>query len=137
MTQTAASRSRRSTIANYTAVLLALAMIGVLYSSFASPSVKADEAANQSLAVKEGRQLYLQGCSTCHGLGLQGGAGGPSLIGVGASAVVFQVESGRMPLYAGTIQAPRKEVKYTISQIDQLAAFVQSKGGGPELPSSA
>ncbi|MDT7547218.1 MAG: ubiquinol-cytochrome c reductase cytochrome c subunit, partial [Actinomycetota bacterium] len=77
---------------------------------------------------------YKQVTSTSQALVLQGGAGGPSLIGVGESAVVFQVESGRMPLYAGTVQAPRKKPKYTIGQIDQLAAFIGAHGGGPKLP---
>src|SRR5690242_20536854 len=109
-------------------------MVGGLYTAFAAPSTKAAAPANQSIAVKEGRQLYLQGCSTCHGLNLQGGAGGPSLVGVGASAVVFQVESGRMPLARGAAQAARKPVKYDRTQIDQLAAFIQANGGGPEVP---
>ncbi len=122
-------------ISGYAVVLLALAFVGALYTAFAAPKSQAeDSTTEQSMAVKAGRELYLQGCSTCHGLGLQGGAGGPSLIGVGASSVVFQVESGRMPLYAGTIQAPRKDPKYTTAEIDQLAAYVQSKGGGPEIP---
>jgi ubiquinol-cytochrome c reductase cytochrome c subunit len=128
--------SRLQRISGYTALLLALAVIGTLYTAFGAPKSSAadDPATAQSMAVKAGRELYLQGCSTCHGLGLQGGAGGPSLIGVGESAVVFQVESGRMPLYAGTIQAPRKKAKYTIGQIDQLAAFIGAHGGGPKLP---
>ena len=122
-------------LSGYAVVLLALAFVGALYTAFAAPKSNAeDSSTEQSMAVKAGRELYLQGCSTCHGLGLQGGAGGPSLIGVGASSVVFQVESGRMPLYAGTIQAPRKDPKYTAAEIDQLAAYIQSKGGGPELP---
>jgi ubiquinol-cytochrome c reductase cytochrome c subunit len=123
-------------LSGYTVVLLALAFVGALYTAFAAPQSRAEDATGteQSMAVKAGRELYLQGCSTCHGLGLQGGAGGPSLIGVGASSVVFQVESGRMPLYAGTVQAPRKKAKYSLPQIDQLAAYIDSKGGGPKLP---
>ena len=124
----------RSRISSYAVVLLALAMVGGLYTAFAAPKGKAEDPTNQSIAVKEGRQLYLQGCSTCHGLHNEGGAGGPSLIGVGASSVVFQVESGRMPLANGGAQAPRKQVKYDRTQIDQLAAYVQSLGGGPTLP---
>ncbi|MCW2599771.1 MAG: qcrC [Frankiales bacterium] len=127
--------STRSRISGYAVVVLALALVGGLYTAFAAPKPKADTGTNQSIAVKEGRQLYLQGCSTCHGLSNQGGAGGPSLIGVGASAVVFQVESGRMPLASAAAQAPRKAVKYDRTQIDQLAAYVQSLGGGPTLPS--
>ena len=129
--------SRLQRLSGYTALLLLLAIVGVLYTALAAPKSNAEGSSStaQSMAVKNGRDLYLQGCSTCHGLGLQGGAGGPSLIGVGESAVIFQVESGRMPLYAGTVQAPRKKPKYTIGQIDELAAFVGAHGGGPKLPS--
>ena len=129
--------TRFQRLSGYAVVLLALAFVGALYTAFAAPKSRAEDSGGteQSMAVKAGRELFLQGCSTCHGLNLQGGAGGPSLIGVGASSVVFQVGSGRMPLYAGTVQAPRKKVKYTDAEIDQLAAYVQSKGGGPELPS--
>jgi ubiquinol-cytochrome c reductase cytochrome c subunit len=123
----------RSRVSSYVAVILALMMVGGLYTAFMSPKSKADDSTNQSMAVTEGRQLYLQGCSTCHGLDNQG-LTGPSLIGVGSAAVVFQVGSGRMPLASGSAQAPRKEVKYDRTQIDQLAAYIQSKGGGPEAP---
>jgi ubiquinol-cytochrome c reductase cytochrome c subunit len=126
--------STRARLSSYAVVVLALVMVGGLCTTFAAPKSKASDGTNQSIAVDAGRQLYLQGCSTCHGLNNEGGAGGPSLVGVGSSAVVFQVESGRMPLAAGAAQAPRKKVKYTRTQIDQLGAYIQSRGGGPELP---
>jgi ubiquinol-cytochrome c reductase cytochrome c subunit len=126
-------------MSGYAVILLALGLVGMLYTAFGAPKSRAEDtpSTQQSMAVKAGRELYLQGCSTCHGLGLQGGAGGPSLIGVGESAVVFQVESGRMPMKYGTVEAPRKKVKFTIAEIDQLAAFVGSHGGGPKLPTGA
>jgi ubiquinol-cytochrome c reductase cytochrome c subunit len=127
---------RRKRASSYGVVLLALSILGGIYAALLAPqSVAQEEPANQSMQIQEGRDLYLTGCSTCHGLNLEGGAGGPSLIGSGASAVIFQVESGRMPLQAGVQQAPRKKAKYTIEEIDALAAYVQSFGGGPELPS--
>ena len=127
---------RRKRASSYGVVLLALSILGGVYAALLAPQSVAQEEqpANQSMQVQEGRDLYLTGCSTCHGLNLEGGAGGPSLIGSGASAVVFQVESGRMPLQAGVQQAPRKKAKYTIEEIDALAAYVQANGGGPELP---
>ncbi len=133
MTSTKAS----TRFSSYAIVVLALVMVGGLYTTFGAPKPQAVEAANQSIAVEEGRQLYLQGCSTCHGLNNQGGAGGPSLIGVGEASVVFQVESGRMPLANGSAQAPRKDVKYDRTQIGQLATYVQSLGGGPTVPAGA
>jgi ubiquinol-cytochrome c reductase cytochrome c subunit len=134
VTAASTAPTRRARFSSYAVVVLALVMIGGLYTAFAAPKPKADDTANQSMEVTAGKQLYLQGCSTCHGLDNQGGAGGPTLIGVGASAVVFQVESGRMPLANGDSQAPRKKVKYSRAEIDQLAAYVQANGGGPTVP---
>ncbi len=125
----------RKKASGYAVLLLALSVVGMLYTALASSSsAQETQPSAQSMAVKEGRELYLTGCSTCHGLNLAGGAGGPSLIGVGASAVVFQVESGRMPLAAGVQQAPRKQPKYTNAEIDQMAAYIQANGGGPTIP---
>ena len=137
---TSGTGTTRSRLSSYAVLVLALVLVGGLYTAFGTAG-RADATAgtgdNQSMAVQAGRQLYLQGCSTCHGLNNQGGAGGPSLIGVGSSSVIFQVESGRMPLANGAAQAARKKVKYDRTQIDQLAAYVQSTGGGPELPTGA
>jgi ubiquinol-cytochrome c reductase cytochrome c subunit len=124
-------------MSSYAVVLMALSLLGALYAGLAAPQSAAQEGeADDALStqIEEGRQLYITGCSSCHGLELQGGAGGPSLIGVGASAVIFQVESGRMPLHAGVQQAPRKQVRYSIEEIDALAAYIQANGGGPTLP---
>ncbi len=126
--------SLRSRVSGYAVVVLSLTSLGGLYTALASPQSSATPRADSSIAVEEGRQLYLQGCSTCHGLNNEGGAGGPSLVGVGASSVIFQVGSGRMPLAAGSSQAARKDTKYDRTQIEQLAAYIQSMGGGPELP---
>ena len=134
-TSSPARTSRRSKISGYAVILLALSLVGTLYTAFGAPSSSAQDAPqNQSMAVKEGRELYLTGCSTCHGLDLSGGAGGPSLIGVGEASVVYQVASGRMPLSAGVQQAQRKPPKYTDQEVDQLAAYIQSNGGGPTIP---
>lgn len=145
---TTSRRPRRLSLAAmtpYLVVVLGLALAGGLYTAFLAPrstaqdgnSTQQGQANANSLQVKAGRELFLAGCSTCHGLDLQGGAGGPSLIGVGASAVVFQVESGRMPLAQAAVEAERKKVQYSVGQIDQLAAYVQANGGGPTLPSGS
>jgi len=127
-------RSRLKRLSGSAVIALSLGVVGLGYTAFASPSTAQEDAAGQqSLAVREGKRLYELGCSTCHGLNLQG-ASGPSLIGVGSAAVVFQVESGRMPLAAGVQQAPRKQPKYSLEEIDQLAAYIQANGGGAEAP---
>ncbi len=131
-----AGRRRLRRLSGYLVVLVAMTALGGIYTAFgAGPGSAAEhEGSSQSMAVREGRELYVQGCSTCHGLNLQGGAGGPSLVGVGEASVIFQVESGRMPLAAGFQQAQRKPVQYTQAQVDQLAAYIQSVGGGVQLP---
>ena len=131
------SRSRRKRLQRLSGsavIAIALGVVGLGYTAFATPSTAQEDAASESsLAVREGKRLYDLGCSTCHGLNLEGGSG-PSLIGVGSAAVVFQVESGRMPLHAGVQQAPGKPSKYTLDEIDQIAAYIQANGGGAEAP---
>ncbi len=95
---------------------------------------QADETA-QSLAIDEGKKLYAVGCASCHGTGGQGTTDGPSLVGVGAAAVDFQVGTGRMPAQQPGAQVPEKPVVYSQAEIDQLAAYIASLGAGPAIPS--
>ncbi|WP_239330769.1 c-type cytochrome [Frankia sp. CiP3] len=125
----ASTRRRRRSSA--VVLLLALAATGVLWTAFA-PRGTAQSTPDANEAVRQGRALYLQGCSSCHGLNAQGSGQAPSLIGVGAAAVDFQVSTGRMPLAAPGAQAKRKDPVYSQTQIDQLAAYVDSLGGGPK-----
>lgn len=128
------SARRRHPLAAVVVLLLALAATGGLYAAFApADKAQADETA-QSLAIEEGKKLYAVGCASCHGTGGQGSTDGPPLAGVGAAAVDFQVGTGRMPMVAQGVQAPKKKVVYTQAQIDQLAAFVSSLGAGPSIP---
>ncbi|MGI8870820.1 MAG: cytochrome bc1 complex diheme cytochrome c subunit [Mycobacteriales bacterium] len=115
-------------------VMGALAATGGIYSVFA-PTSGAAPRAGQSIDVRNGQGLFDNSCITCHGANLQGVENkGPSLIGVGAASVYFQVSTGRMPLAGQGSQAVRKPPKYTPAEIQQLMAYVQSVGGGPELP---
>jgi ubiquinol-cytochrome c reductase cytochrome c subunit len=131
LTPDAPRRARRRRFASAGIVMIALGLIGFLYAGFA-PSKSA--AANANPAIERGRALFLQGCASCHGLNAEGGATAPSLIGVGAAAVDFQVGTGRMPLQQHTTQAPRKPTRFTDSEIEAMAAYVASLGGGPAIP---
>ncbi|MWA10626.1 cytochrome bc1 complex diheme cytochrome c subunit [Streptomyces sp. BA2] len=128
------SARRRHPLAAVVVLLLALAATGGLYAAFApADKAQADDTA-QSLAIDEGKKLYSVGCSSCHGTGGQGSSDGPSLVGVGAAAVDFQVSTGRMPLQQPGAQAPKKKAIYNQAQIDQLAAYIASLGAGPTIP---
>ncbi|MDQ0602443.1 ubiquinol-cytochrome c reductase cytochrome c subunit [Streptomyces canus] len=128
------SARRRHPLAAVVVLLLALAATGGLYAAFApADKAQADETA-QSLTIEEGKKLYAVGCASCHGTGGQGTTDGPSLVGVGAAAVDFQVGTGRMPAQQPGAQVPKKKVIYTQAEIDQLAAYVSSLGAGPAIP---
>jgi ubiquinol-cytochrome c reductase cytochrome c subunit len=119
-------------------LLLALLMTGGFYTAL-SPAT-AEDSASSTEDIAKGRELFLVGCSSCHGkngegvLTSDGTWYGPSLVGVGAAAVDFQVGTGRMPMAAPGAQAPIKRQAYTEEETAQLAAFVASLGPGPAIP---
>ncbi|MFJ5259226.1 c-type cytochrome [Streptomyces sp. NPDC088387] len=131
------SARRRHPLAAVVVLLFALAATGGLYAAFApADKAQADEAA-QSLAIDEGKKLYAVGCASCHGTGGQGTSDGPSLVGVGAAAVDFQVGTGRMPAATSQgAQVPKKKNIYSQAEIDQLAAYISSLGAGPNVPTA-
>ncbi len=125
---------RRNKATGLVVLLAGLVMTGVGYAAVTSTAEASVATASQS-QIDQGKQLYQQGCATCHGMAAQGTSEGPSLIGVGAAAVNFQVSTGRMPLAAPANQAPQKVPVYTEDQIAALAAYVASLGPGPAIPS--
>lgn len=114
-------------------LVLGLVITGGLYVALAPRSASA--APNNSQAVTAGHKLFLSNCATCHGLKGAGGDGGPSLVGVGAAAVDFQVGTGRMPLANLGVQGIRaRKNRFNGNEISQLAAYVASLGTGPAIP---
>lgn len=135
------SRHRRRSAAGLVVLLLGLLTMGGL-AALISPSQAQNAQADEEL-IAEGQELFLVGCSFCHG---QNGEGvptvngnqlGPPLVGVGAAAVDFQVGTGRMPMSQPGAQAPPKQVAYTDEEIEQLSAYVASLGPGPAVPDRA
>ena len=132
------SRHRRGPLAGLAVVLLGLLLTGGLYTVF-SPAQAGSAAASEE-QVAQGRELFLVSCSFCHG---QNGEGirtqngnqlGPSLVGVGAAAVDFQVGTGRMPMARPGAQVPRKPQTFNDDEVAALAAYVASLGPGPAIP---
>ena len=78
----------------------------------------------------EGYNLYQSGCSSCHGISLEGTQGvAPSLRGVGPGPVDFYLSTGRMPLDQPRAEPMRNAPAYTRGQIDALIAYIGSFGG--------
>lgn len=132
MTSTSVRRNRATGLV---VLLAALVTTGFGYAAVTSTAEAAAPAASQT-EIDAGRKLFLEGCASCHGLAAQGGSDGPSLIGVGAAAVDFQVTTGRMPLAAPANQAPRKAPVYTPEEVKALAAYIASLGPGPAIPTA-
>ena len=126
-------RGRRSPLATVALIAIGLVSTGGAYALFTT-SATAETGAHQAALVEDGGKLFASNCATCHGMNLQGTAEGPSLIGVGAAAVEFQVATGRMPLAATGPQAEEKPPQFTAEQIEALYTFVASKGAGPGIP---
>ncbi len=114
-------------------LLLALLLIGGVYAVLTPSAAKADDTVSAD-DIAAGKKLFQANCSTCHGASAAGTQDAPSLIGVGAAAVDFQVGTGRMPMQASGPQAPAKTVQFNDEQIRQLAAYVASLGAGPAIP---
>ncbi|MCX6430753.1 MAG: c-type cytochrome [Actinobacteria bacterium] len=131
------SRYRRHRSFGPLLLISALFLIGTTFSVASAGTSKSANALARTASIDEGRQIFLKGCSSCHGLNAEGGDIAPSLIGVGAAAVDFQVGTGRMPMADMSQQASRKKPSYNPDEIAALAAYVASLAPGPEIPSQA
>jgi len=121
--------------------VLTLVIVGVGYAAVtgtSSPAAASAPSAAQQRQIAQGRDLFDANCATCHGFDAAGRDGlAPSLIGVGSAAVDFQVSTGRMPLKETGAEAPRKPPEFNPVQTRAMAAYIQSLGGGPEIPTAA
>jgi ubiquinol-cytochrome c reductase cytochrome c subunit len=114
-------------------LLIGLLATGGAYAAFTT-SATAETGESVAKLVDEGEALFKANCSSCHGLNAEGTDNAPSLIGVGAAAVDFQVGTGRMPMAASGPQAEEKPPQFTEEQVAALATYVASLGPGPAIP---
>ena len=127
-------RKAKRTLAGGFALAIGLSGAGVLASALTPDAQVATAEKDDQALVQEGKDIYDTACITCHGANLQGIEGrGPSLVGIGAGSVYFQVHSGRMPMMSNDAQAERKAPRYTEQQTLALAAYVAANGGGPDI----
>jgi len=132
-----APRSRHSALrrrVNAAARLIAaLTIAGGIYTVFSPASYAGEQPLSRG--AQDGQGLFNNYCISCHGQNAEGVPGrGPSLIGVGSAAVEFQVTTGRMPATRQEAQVERKDPALTDDQARQIGEYIQSLGGGPQLP---
>jgi ubiquinol-cytochrome c reductase cytochrome c subunit len=126
---------RRHPLATLALIAIGLGLTGGVYAvATTTSSASADTAASSQQQVDAGQKLFEANCATCHGMNAVGTTVAPSLIGVGAAAVDFQVGTGRMPMAANGPQAQEKTPQFTQGQTDQLAAYIASLAPGPAVP---
>lgn len=129
------SKRRRHKAAKPLAIVLALFLMGALY-SLVSPATSSRAETASAEQVARGQELFQQTCSSCHGLNGEGTVEAPSLRGVGAASVDFQMGTGRMPMARPEAQAPAKRTAYTDEEISAIAAYVATLGEGPAIPTA-
>lgn len=129
----ARATGRRHPLASVALIAIGLLSTGGVY-ALATTTASADSASAHAELVDEGAKLFAANCATCHGLNLQGTSEGPTLLGVGAASVDFQVGTGRMPAAATGPQAEEKPVQFTDEQVKALAAYVADAAPGPAIP---
>lgn len=127
--------SRRSPAAIALLLMLALFVTGTAYAAMAPKDAKAG--VEQADGVDNGKKLFTANCANCHGAnGLGVKDSGPSLAGVGAASVDFQMGTGRMPMAAPGVQAPGNiRTKFSDKEIADVGAYVATLGAGPSVPS--
>jgi ubiquinol-cytochrome c reductase cytochrome c subunit len=130
---------RRRPVAGYAVVLLGLILVGAIYATItgSGDSSASTTPTTSQAEIAKGQQIFNQTCSSCHGLQAQGTSAAPSLIGVGSAAVDFQVSTGRMPAKALDAEQPGGPRKLNVAQTRAVAAYIQSLGGGPTVPTPA
>lgn len=126
---------RRHPLATVALLSIGLLATGAAYAGFNQTSATADENLLSSQEyIDQGKKLFGANCATCHGYDAEGTKDGPSLFGVGAASVNFQVGTGRMPLAFQGPQGMARTHQFTEEQTLQMAAYVASLGPGPGLP---
>ena len=132
------SRYRRHRFAGPALLTVALISLGATFQvASALPSTNKMETTVKSTLIEEGKRIFALGCSSCHGLNAEGSSIAPSLIGVGAASVDFQVGTGRMPMQDMSQQAMRKKPIYDTEETAALAAYVATLAPGPDVINEA
>ena len=115
-------------------VIVALSGLGGLHAATAQSDGDRPRLADDPELVAAGQELFLTGCSSCHGPEGQGTDNGPRITDAGEAAADFQLRTGRMPAAEVDGQPPAKDPAYAEDEIQALVAYVGSLGVGPLIP---
>jgi ubiquinol-cytochrome c reductase cytochrome c subunit len=107
-------------------------------SEVASASLTSEDAMTEAAQLAAGRTLFVENCSSCHGIGAEGGTRAPPLLGVGGATVDLWLSSGWMPLAEPAAEPERKPAKFDRAQVLEIVSYVTSLApttpGNPGIP---
>jgi ubiquinol-cytochrome c reductase cytochrome c subunit len=107
-------------------------------STLSAASLTSEDSPSDASQLAAGRTLFVENCSSCHGIGAEGGTRAPPLLGVGSATVDLWLSSGWMPLAEPTVQPERKPAKFPRAQVLELVKYVTSlaptTAGNPSIP---
>jgi ubiquinol-cytochrome c reductase cytochrome c subunit len=107
---------------------LALMALGTVAMTVSSPASRAQRPPSPA----HGRELYVSGCSACHGMDARGiPHRGPNLRGVGALSADFYLRTGRMPLAHPDDIPVRAHSVYSRADQADMVAYIAGYGGPP------
>jgi ubiquinol-cytochrome c reductase cytochrome c subunit len=95
-------------------------------SAASSASLTSQEGASESAQLAAGQTLFVENCSSCHGIGAEGGRRAPPLLGVGAATVDLWLSAGWMPLAEPTAEPQPKPAKFPRAQVLEIVRYVTS-----------
>ncbi|MCL5047212.1 MAG: c-type cytochrome [Firmicutes bacterium] len=100
-----------------------------------SQATAAAAAGAKTPQLQEGRTLFDENCSSCHGVDAAGSKLAPGLHGLGAGVVNLWVSSGWMPLANPGAEPARKPALFDLQQTNAISDYVASlsRGGIPIL----
>jgi ubiquinol-cytochrome c reductase cytochrome c subunit len=100
-----------------------------------SANLTSQESAASQLAA--GRTLFVENCSSCHGISAEGGSRAPQLQGLGAATVDLWLSAGWMPLAEPTAEPQPKPAKFDRTEVLEIVKYVTSLApsfGNPSIP---
>ena len=105
------SRLRRHRAAGPILLIFALFTIGTTFQVASAVNNESTSVADRAVTIEEGKQIFLKGCSSCHGLNAEGGQIAPSLIGVKTLSITQSKYMHLQPMLHPLHQDHRFQVK--------------------------
>lgn len=144
----ARSRLARRTLTSF-ALLVTATFLGVFVlgagrhpsgsgSSLSAAELVVSNQLSEAQQLANGRTLFVESCSTCHGSDGRGSSRAPNLVGLGGATIDLWMSTGWMPLAEPTAQPARKPSKFDRAQTLEIVKYVTSLGPstGPAIPES-